>query len=100
MDYNNLAEFIHYDTFFMFETKEFFHKHIMKMVGVYSNDVIDVLKIKYDLNYVYQCEGKSGYVDTIIPLNEYTEMMLYMDKKSILRYHKIKRLLDDNKKIK
>lgn len=92
MEYKNLSEHLHYEMFFRIDLKTNLEDFCKYQIEQFSDGLIDIDRLSYNVevdNYIDNNEY--GYLN-IIPLNEYTKIMLKLNKTGIQRYNKLEKL--------
>lgn len=95
MEYNNLYEHLYYSMFFEYKLKEEWNNFVLDECKRYSK-YIQYDKFIINVNTYGVNENKVyGFVD-IVPCNNYTSLMLSLNKKGIERYNKLEKINNIN----
>lgn len=94
MEEINLIKHINYELYFLiYDYSSDFDIFIKKEINNYSDGYINFNNLKYSYELLYDRVNLSDvyYLD-ITPHNKYTEIVFSLNKKGIVRYHKLEKL--------
>lgn len=95
MDENSLFEHLEYEFFFEINFDDKWHNYVLRETNYYSGGIIDSDRFQFKINLgdiVCEVVNEKIQYFGITPLNDYTKLMLTLNKKGISRYHKLEKL--------